>query len=127
MKNFNLNDLLPSPYGTFIQFSGNEESVWLVEGRVIIPGALDPCVVKIKISGVIQARFNHEDDKNELFPEFIFVRENSPWVEKHLSEHKRRFGSDLISFSNGIKHLIIGGQEITIGLLARNVEISEVM
>jgi hypothetical protein len=121
-----LDDVLafaPWPQHTNVQFAGREDGHWFVEVDVADSGGNGPRRLKLEFGGVVQARLNHDNDRKVRRGNVFYIVSPSEWYRSFEQAYVSEFGPKLVAVIRNVKHFVIQGQDLSVGILARTVSV----
>jgi hypothetical protein len=96
-------------------FHSEEDGEWWVELNVLPAGR-----VRISFKEVVRARINGEEFGRRT--EFLVGAScESHWLDQLRKEHNAKFGERLAVVLDDVKHYIVCGHDMNIGVLARGI------
>jgi hypothetical protein len=118
----NVKRALICPYGTRITFSGREEGDWIIEIDAMSWKDMSAQRVRMRFRGVVAARFNDENDKQNEAERVLSIFSDSEWLSEHQRAYVDKHGSKFLKFIiKDLKHFVVHGHDMCIGLLARKI------
>lgn len=111
----------PCPRGTHTTFSGQEDGGWVVEIDASSKGDVAPQRIRILFQGVVQARLNSNDDRSNAAERVLSVQSSSSWLNEFERLYVEEYGPALVAVIKNVKHYVVHGHDISIGLLARKI------
>ena len=122
--NLTIADIDYEPQGSKVAFSTEEGGPCTAEFDAILRSTHQKVRVKVIFSGSSEIRINDQQDSELRASNPLSVVDQSKWVEKSLHEYVSRFGPKLLPVVGNIKHFLLSGQDMSLGVLARSVSIS---
>jgi len=95
--------------------------VWTIEASAIVPPNVAAQRVCLVFSDVVQARINCNED-SESGQVLVSTLSESPWRQRHKEEYVEKFGTKFLAIITTIKHYVVSGDDLTVGILARDVK-----
>lgn len=89
-------------------------------------GHTAPQRIRLHFRGFVQARVNDPADVLEHAPRLLQELHDGQWIDDFARSYLEAHGPKLSEAAiKGVKHFIVSGHDMTIGLLARKVESSQ--
>jgi hypothetical protein len=117
-------EISPTGHATRITFHGGEDLRWVAEINARAPDGQSEKRMRFTFIGTALVRIGDYEDLNFKSSYLLTVVPNSTWIAYHMDAYVKKFGPGLLSVVKNVKHYVLRGHDLTIGILARNVECS---
>lgn len=119
----NIYAMEPCARGTHTAFTVQEGGCCTVEIDASRPGDIAALRIRLHFRGFVQARVNDPADTPSEFRRALRERNDGQWLENFGQRYLEEHGPKLwVVAVKGVKHFVVQGHDMSIGLLARVVD-----
>ena len=110
----------PNAHGTELSFSGKEDGHFVVEVNVASLRLNQR--IRLTFQGAPWARINDPFDCDAPSDSLVVEMLKTPWLDEHRRAYVKKAGESRLSNIEDLRHYVVHGHDLTIGILARKVE-----